>query len=294
MLEKVSVMKEKWDYLIVLDACRYDVFSELYKNYLNGELKKVISLGRDTTEWCKESFKDKYDDVIYISANPYINSKVEIKGFNAKNHFYKIIDIWNDGWSEELGTVHPREVNKAIKKVKNNYPKKRLIIHYLQPHEPYLGYNLKLTYPKPQISLAYVLIGIKNSQNNKSLILRQLLIKTNFLNVIHFVANKLVGKTQAYKIYLYIRKLLKLTPVSPMDAVQRIVGYKGLRKLYIKNLEIVLEYVSEIIKDLHGTIIITSDHGELLGEDGFYGHGEVVPPSNPFLLEIPWLKIIKK
>jgi len=55
-----------------------------------------------------------------------------------------------------------------------------------------------------------------------------------------------------------------------------------------------LKYVSELIKDLNGTIIITSDHGELLGEGGYYCHGPGIPSSNSFLMEIPWLKIKSK
>ena len=49
----------------------------------------------------------------YISGNPYINSKVGIKGFNARRHFYKVIDVWDFGWNEELGTVPPENVNKT-------------------------------------------------------------------------------------------------------------------------------------------------------------------------------------
>lgn len=45
----------------------------------------------------------------YISANPYINSKVAVGGFNAKNHFHRIVDVWRTGWDGELGTVHPKK-----------------------------------------------------------------------------------------------------------------------------------------------------------------------------------------
>lgn len=292
MIEKVSIMEEDWDYLIILDACRYDYFSKLYKNYLCGELKKFISLGCGTLEWCKKSFKTKYNDVIYVSANPYINSKFEINGFSAKNHFCNIIDVWEDGWSEELGSVHPQEVNKAVKKVKYNYPEKRLIIHYLQPHEPYLSYNMKIGYPKPKINLGSLLSGT-NEGKEKSSIFKRALLKDKFLNLSKDLASKLLGRYRTSKIYFLIWKSLNLPYINPMDAVQRDVGDIGLRKLYIENLKIVLKYVSELVKDFNGIIIITSDHGELLGEDGYYCHGPGIPYSNPFLMEIPWLKIKK-
>jgi len=58
MTRKVlNVMEEEWDYLIILDACRYDYFESLYKEFFDGELEKRVSLGSDTLKWCLESFK---------------------------------------------------------------------------------------------------------------------------------------------------------------------------------------------------------------------------------------------
>lgn len=59
-------MEEGQDHLIILDACRYDYFSALWRNYFNGELEKRVSPGSDTLEWCLKSFKGYYPDVIYL------------------------------------------------------------------------------------------------------------------------------------------------------------------------------------------------------------------------------------
>lgn len=64
---------EDWDILIILDACRYDVFEKVHGTYLDGELKKVRSEGSETREWLKKTWVDKYD-LSYYSANPYVNS----------------------------------------------------------------------------------------------------------------------------------------------------------------------------------------------------------------------------
>jgi len=40
----INIMDEKWNYLIILDACRYDYFLNNYKKYLNGKLKKEYPL----------------------------------------------------------------------------------------------------------------------------------------------------------------------------------------------------------------------------------------------------------
>jgi len=49
------VMDEEWDFLIILDACRYDYFKEIYKNYLDGgNSMKAISPAIETIEWCQK------------------------------------------------------------------------------------------------------------------------------------------------------------------------------------------------------------------------------------------------
>lgn len=46
----LKVMREEWDYLIILDACRYDYFAAIWENYFDGELEKRVSLGSGTLE----------------------------------------------------------------------------------------------------------------------------------------------------------------------------------------------------------------------------------------------------
>ena len=285
-IEKIMVMEEDWDYLIILDACRYDYFSKIYAELFQGELKKGISLGCSTLEWWEKSFKHRYDDVVYVSANPYINSKIEIKGLNAQNYFHSVIDVWLDGWDDDLGTVHPIEVNKAVMQNKEKHSDKRMIIHYLQPHAPYLGYNYHNSgYPRIKLNMEQIFRDTKEEYNN--------IAENRFISSFKKLVVKSLGLPLSYKIQIQGRKLLRLPPFNPMEAVQRDVGDIGLRKLYVENLRIVLNHVSELIDELDGTIIATSDHGDLLGEGGFYGHGEIIPRSNSFLREIPWLKIIK-
>ena len=291
MVEKVSVMEEDWDYLIVLDACRYDYFSELYRDYLRGELKKVISLGSNTLEWSKKSFQEVYSDVIYISANPYINSKGEVKGFNASNYFFKVIDVWNWGWNEEFGTVHPKTVNEAVQSVKDDYPNKRFIIHYLQPHEPYLGHNLRIPgFPRPEISRGrHPLGGIQKGRNYRVSQISLVKLLANLTKPVGlFGGNARDVRVNSLR---KICELLNLPPVSPLDAVRRKFGDTGLRQAYVQNLRLVLEYVARLVENLSGVAVITADHGERLGESGKYSHESGCRDS--LLLEVPWFVVEK-
>ena len=259
----VNVMEENWDFLIVLDACRYDYFSEVYRDFFDGKLEKIISVGCSTVEWLKRSFTDYYSDVIYISANPYINSKVGIEGFYAKRHFYRVVDVWDFGWDNELGTVPPREVNKAALKQYLKHPEKRFIIHYLQPHAPYLSDKFRQKgYEKLNPEDGQVLSSITGYRR----------VNRYFESMIN-VAGTLLSKLNIVESSWALREKIGLPPISPMDIVRRKYGKSGLIEAYKENLKIVLGYVAKLCSRLpYKKIVITSDHGELLGEEGAYEH----------------------
>jgi hypothetical protein len=42
--------EREWDYLLVLDAARYDVFADVYEDYFEGELRKFDSGASATPE----------------------------------------------------------------------------------------------------------------------------------------------------------------------------------------------------------------------------------------------------
>lgn len=147
-----------WDYLIILDACRYDYFEKLYRRYFKGVLRKEKSETNDTMKWANLNFPEFYSDTIYISTIPYINSAVETKDkkglkFDGKKHFFMVVDC---EWNEELGTILPENVNKEVIQAITQYPNKKLIIHYLQPHDPFIGENYK----------KYILLNQTESQSN--------------------------------------------------------------------------------------------------------------------------------
>jgi hypothetical protein len=99
------------------------------------------------------------------------------------------------------------------------------------------------------------------------------------------IASKLLGAEEIEK----LRKRLGLLRPTEMEAIARRYGEDVLRHAYGENLKIVLKYASKLLQNLSGKIVITSDHGELLGEEGYYGH---MMWSNHFLLrEVPWLDL---
>jgi len=132
------VLNEEWDNLIILDACRYDVFEEELRNWdIRGSLEYRISRGSNTGLFLRENFNIsnlRGGDIIYITANPWVD-KV-LRGSNIK-----VISVWKSEWSEELGTVLPEAVYKKTIEIASKNQNKRIICHFLQPHGPYLKYE---------------------------------------------------------------------------------------------------------------------------------------------------------
>lgn len=118
--EGIFVMKEDWDNLIILDACSYEVFAEI--NWLKGKLEKKISRGSHTWMFLEENFRDFYPDTVYISANPFI--------WEFRDSFYQTIYV---------DTISPEIFLEYALKTNALYPDKRLIVHFLQPHHPFIG-----------------------------------------------------------------------------------------------------------------------------------------------------------
>lgn len=218
--QRDKIHKTDWDILIILDTCRYDYFREEYKNYLNGELSWAISSGKDTAGWLAFTWTNYYN-LTYYSTTPYINNKNirwETNSWKPTEHFSDMVDIWRTGWDDKLGTVPPHNVNETVKKL---YSGEKAIIHYMQPHGPWIGTtNLKL------------------------------------------------GKKE--DLYDIDKSFLK--------------------EAYVDNLKLVLNYVKDIVEFLGDKkIIITSDHGEMLGENDQYLH----PSSEPEVRIVPWLETFK-
>jgi len=263
MKELLKVVNEDWKYLIVLDACRYDYFERIYPEFFKGSLRRVRSVGTYTAEWLRNSFPDYYEDVVYIAANPHVNSKKSVKRFTASNHFAEIYDLWDYGWSPKYRTVHPKDANNEMLKVSRENPEKRIIIHYNQPHEPYLNIEVSRRYASP----------------------RERRLARSFWRIIRFALNKrLFGLMPYWK----LREFLGASPACAMDEVRRVYGEKAIREAYEDNLRIVLAYVNKLLGELKGRVVITSDHGELLGEDGLYLHPQI---KHPILSNVPWFVV---
>jgi len=237
-----KIMEEDWDTLIILDACRYDLFEQTIDtmDWDPGPLESRISLGSTSEEFLEKNFlSGEFQDTVYVNTNPYLPRTGLDEGT-----FHAVINLLDD-WDDETHTVLPSTVVESSIKAHENFPNKRLIIHFMQPHYPFIGDNR---------------FGERGWLPDS--------------------AENVDGKT--------VWDLLREDP--DQDAIESVWG------AYQRNLELALDAVEELLEALDGTSVITSDHGNLIGErlspvptKRMFGHPLGV--YHPSLVKVPWYVI---
>ena len=283
-MEGHRFLESDWDYCVVLDACRYDVFAECYAEYVDGTLEKRWSAGSSTPEWAARTFTGDHD-VAYFSGNPFINSLgiplSELRWgascdyeWAAADHVREVVDVWKHGWDDDLGTVPPGSIEASFRERRGLVGRaERTVLHYMQPHAPYLtcGGGRKLRRIRGAVDrqavsdggdAAGLLSGLGDAIRPR---IERALERSEF----------------AMKAGLW----LELDPGSLWRD-----GVRGTAMTdYEEYLRIALEAVADVLAELDGRVVITADHGEAFGEGGVWEH-HVETHIRP-LMEVPWLEV---
>lgn len=170
----IYITKEDWDNLIILDACTYELFAQT--NWIKGKLEKKVSRGSHTWMFLKENFKGYYPDTVFVSANPFI--------WDFRNCFYQTIYI---------DSILPEILLEYVMEVDRVYHDKRLIVHFIQPHDPFIGKTQIEEAKKEDINPFYLFAKGKIKES----ILRQAYQDNlkRVLPVIEKLVNEFTGKT---------------------------------------------------------------------------------------------------
>ncbi|MFC6716700.1 hypothetical protein ACFQGT_08490 [Natrialbaceae archaeon GCM10025810] len=120
---------QDWDNLIILDACRYDTFVE--RNHIEADLSRFRSAASHSWEFMEKNFVGRnLHDTVYVSANGF-TPKIE------RGTFHALISLLDKDQNKD--TVLPETVIEAAVEASEEYQNKRLIVHFMQPHFPFIG-----------------------------------------------------------------------------------------------------------------------------------------------------------
>lgn len=268
-----------WNVLIILDACRADYFHQL----CSAEAATVRSPATYTRDWFRKAVAASVlDGCKYFNANPIVTEETQ-------NHLAEgIVHVANitEGWGI-YDSVHPRDVNKSVKEyIARAGQPERMVIHYMQPHAPAIltweSVHDRCTGDPPPTMCAYVGPFSWAWAAADTVMMDWLGLRTLVFSMEMHEALPESGQLHKGLAYAYaqIRRLAKKL---------RLRGHlESEPRTYIANLLCVWDYVQAMLESLRGTVVVTADHGELLGEyGGRRGHNKVW--QYPELHAVPWL-----
>lgn len=127
----IDIFSQDWDNLIILDACRVDAYEEHVRPRLPaGEFETRVSRGACTPEFIRGNFAEKeIHDTVYVTGSSWI-FKI---GDEIDTELFAVEDAKND-----LDESQEYQLEKALQ-ANERYPNKRLIIHFIPPHHPFIG-----------------------------------------------------------------------------------------------------------------------------------------------------------
>jgi len=272
-----DLLEEDEFVLMIIDACRYDYFRAEYETFFKGKTQRVWSAGNRTPKWTPNLWTGTYDlDYIAgvsfpVAADAYEGRDEE---FDPESTFEETIHI---SFRDPLSKQHPPEMNTDVALSHfQDAERIRGVVHYGQPHEPYLG-DTKFFASRIDV----------NS-------LREAATEHGFSN--EFPDEKLSGRS-----YLWGEELLKFDlsredlgklPIEKYSVTKRVtegeISDTELRKAYRDNLRLVLSEVERLIQYIDCPVVITADHGEHLGE--FSDELDYFHPdqTHPVLRTVPW------
>jgi hypothetical protein len=204
-----------WQNLIILDACRFDLYNEV-----TGSEDYRISLGSASGEAIEKNFSDgDWSDTVLVTANPHFADEIfeEKTGRKIEDVFHCVFKTFNTDWDSEKSTVTPKDMVKNALTAEKLFPGKRKIIWFMQPHHPFLDSSLEDVGFDP--------------------------------NLEQEAGEKIWSKAE-----------------------RGVYDDSEIWQAYRQNLEKVMPYTKQIAEELDGRTIVTSDHGNLVGENNLYGH----------------------
>lgn len=116
-----------WDVLLILDACRFDVLSEVAETAVIQPIRSPASSTPEFLDQARE--RGVFEGTIYVSANPQTEKKRPGTDISLR-------PAYEEGWENRLGTV---PADRVFGVVRNALEESNTVVgHVMQPHYPHI------------------------------------------------------------------------------------------------------------------------------------------------------------
>jgi len=272
------MIDEEWDILVIFDSCRYDIFRDTYKEYFpNAKLTKATNKYITSTEdWLLNTFSNKdCSNIVYMC--PIYSLREWIKNWPGEHKFFHhVIEVWRTHWNREMETVLPDDMMKLSINTIKEYDDKRIVIHFMQPHHPYMywgGHKTKTDDLKPYL-------GDKKP-------VKKISYKRKFADFIEGICPHLFWRFTGR---------LNMLPEWNLGYIWYKHGRDGVVKGYTEDLKYILGCAKKIHNQFpNKKMVISADHGEELGDGKIHKiyrmNYKLQRPKTKQVLEVPWCEV---
>lgn len=125
-----NVYHEDWDVLLILDACRLD----LYRETIREDVGDIWSVGSSSEEWMRNTFANRD-----TGGTAYVTGNIFSRDYLNPDDFYELEQVWEYGWDDDIGSIPPRPITNEAIRIWRKLDPERMIVHYMQPHFPAIG-----------------------------------------------------------------------------------------------------------------------------------------------------------
>ena len=260
-----NVFEREWDVLVLLDTCRTDALREVADEYdFLEDIEEIWSVGSTSKEWVEQTFTQAYADEIantaYVTGNPFSNTLLQERD------------------RTEYGSTHGTWIENAdwVDRVMNDNIVDGESFGHLEPLWGVTGPDAP--FQESQHPEALTDYTIKASRSGE------------FDRVIaHYMqphSPYFASSTEYDELEEYEKHPFRALKRGGSEASQKVW------EAYLDNLRYALDYIEILIENVDGTVVISADHGELLGDHRMYYH----MPGNPHpkLKKVPWVEVESK
>jgi len=250
-----NVFERDWDVLVILDACRTDALREVQDEYeFLGEIEEMWSLGSTSKEWIEQTFTEEYAEEVantaYITGNPFANV---LLGERGRIDYGTTTGTWIERSDMAESLVRDRMLDADD-------------VGHIEPLWGDTKNGEFSSSQKPEPITERTIEAGRTGDYDRI--------------IAHYMQphSPYFASSESYE-------ELKEYESSPFEAMKQ-GETERVWNAYIDNLRYVLNSVEVLLQNIDGDVIITADHGELMGDHRMYYH----MPGNPHpkLRKVPW------
>lgn len=250
-----NIFEKEWDHLIILDACRTDAVAEVGSEYdFLENLNETWSVGSTSKEWIEETFKQDYrseiEETAYISANPYTNVLTGDRG---------IFDypFTKDTLAHSLTPLHRLIKTDTVASNELAHLESLWVEGENRVDDGY-------TAPLPGKVTDHTIKAARSGKFDR------------------IISHYMQPHTP------YFSSSENYEELSDLEKHPHSYKKEEVWEAYLDNLRFVLDEVKVLLENVDGSVVITADHGELMGEMGVNDHP--VGHIHPKLRKVPWIR----